>query len=74
MGDVVSLRRARKRRARDGAEERAARNRAVHGRTKAGREASAAEADRAARALDGAALTTRGDDGPPEPDDVLGTD
>ena len=69
MGDVVSLRRTRKRRARSEADERAARTRAVHGRTKAEREASAAEADRAARGLDGAALTTRDDDGLPAPDD-----
>ncbi len=54
MGEVVSLRRARKAKLRADAQATAAGNRAAFGRTKAEKQRDAAERDRATRALDGA--------------------
>ena len=47
MGEVVNLRRARKRAEREAEARRAERNRTAHGRTKAERRASEADVDRA---------------------------
>ena len=54
MGEIVSLRMARKARARAGAQTTAAANRAKFGRTKAERAAEDGEAARRAALLDGA--------------------
>ena len=53
MGEIVNLRRARKRRDRDAEGAEAAVNRVRHGRTKAERAAEEAAAVKAARDLDG---------------------
>lgn len=53
MGEVVNLRRVRKRKIRDEADATAAENRAKHGRTKAERAIEAARRTLAERALDG---------------------
>jgi hypothetical protein len=52
MGDVISLRKARKNAQRDDSEKRAAQNRLLHGRTKAARTLDAARNAKATRALD----------------------
>lgn len=64
MGEIVNLRRERKRRVRAQAAEQAAEMRARHGRTRAEREAEAGDAARLGTALDGARL-----DPPPKEDD-----
>ena len=56
MGEVVSLRRARKARAREADAAQAATNRALHGRTKAEKARDAEEAARRERLLEGAKL------------------
>jgi hypothetical protein len=53
LGEIVNLRRARKRKARDAQVATAEAKRAVHGRTKAEREAEEARRAAAVRALDG---------------------
>jgi len=53
MGEVVNLRRARKRRERDAGRREGDAAAAKHGRTKAARKAEAAEAEREARRLEG---------------------
>ncbi len=60
MGEIVNLRRERKRRARDGEAALAAAARLLHGRSKAERDAAAREADRASLVLDGARLRDAG--------------
>ncbi|VXC79476.1 DUF4169 family protein [Sphingomonas sp. 8AM] len=57
MGDVVSLKQARKTKARVAKETQAAANRAAFGRTKAEKAADAAEQARKDALLDGAKLT-----------------
>jgi hypothetical protein len=52
MGDVISLRQARKKAQRDQSEKRAAQNRLLHGRSKAERTLDAARNARATRELD----------------------
>ncbi len=56
MGEIVNLRREKKRRARAEAEALAVQNRALHGRTKAERDGEALVRAREARVLDGALL------------------
>ena len=56
MGEIVNLKRHRKRKDRAAKEEIAAENRVQFGRTKAERDAAAADAERRARMLDGAKL------------------
>ncbi|MGV3769865.1 MAG: DUF4169 family protein [Sphingobium phenoxybenzoativorans] len=56
MAEIINLRSVRKARARAEAESAAARNRAIHGRTKAQKLLEKGEKERAARAIDGAAL------------------
>jgi hypothetical protein len=63
MGEVVNLRRARKRREREDRRAEADANAARHGEPVALRRAREAEADRAARALDGARRDGEGDGG-----------
>ena len=67
MGDVVNLRRARKRRDREARAEVAERNRVAHGRTLPERRATAAERRRAAAELDGARLGESRPEPRPEP-------
>ena len=52
MGDIVNLRKARKRAAREREGERAAANRMTHGRTKAERSLEAARSENSRRLLD----------------------
>lgn len=59
MGEIVNLRRARKKRARDDAEAEAAKNRAAHGRTKAERRMAATKRGKDEAALDGHRLEER---------------
>ena len=60
MGDVINLRRARKRARKAEAELEVAGNRARFGRTRAQAASETADADRAARVLDGARLDQPG--------------
>lgn len=53
MGDVINLRKARKRNARAAADAGASRNRAAHGRTKAERQSNRANQEADERKLDG---------------------
>lgn len=62
MGDVVNLRRARRRKAHRDAEAIAAENRARHGQTRHEKTLRKAEDAQAARRLDGHRLTAPGDD------------
>jgi len=52
MGDIINLRRARKRAAKQRDDERAASNRALHGRTKSERVLEAAQKERFRRSFD----------------------
>jgi hypothetical protein len=58
MGDVINLRRFRKRAAKQRDEERAAANRIVHGRTKAQRGLEASRAEKDHRDLDARKIET----------------
>ncbi len=64
MGEIVNLRRERKRRARDRAATEAAASRARHGRDRAAREAQARQDDHLRGVVDGARL-----DPPPDRND-----
>ena len=61
MGDIVNLRRVRKRQANEAAEREAAANRLVHGRPKDERRRLKAEREAEAKRLDGHRLQPSGD-------------
>ena len=61
--EIITLKRARKAKARAAKDETAARNRAASGRTKAERTKTAAETERAAKVLDGSAISAANESG-----------